>query len=109
MRFTRNEDELALIAGHELAHVIAGTPKRSGLFGRRVIEDKADLFGAELAQCAGYDVVRGIKFWSRYHKYEVRKKLNFQTHRSAQSREDRLREAAPSLRCRKLLLENENS
>ncbi|MBV1917301.1 MAG: PDZ domain-containing protein [Sphingomonadaceae bacterium] len=96
IRFTANDDELALVAGHELAHVVAfeGPPAR--LFGRRKIEDEADLMGARLAHCAGYAVGRSLGFWKRYAQRESGRSL---THRSARKRLARLTAATGNLSC----------
>lgn len=72
--YTENESELAILIGHELAHVIsnsgdpsiwdralASTPK--GLFRR---ERSADRLGLYLAARAGYDVGGAATFWRRF-------------------------------------------
>jgi len=99
MRFARGDDELALIAGHELAHVIADGKRRTGLFGRRKIEDRADLLGARLAHCAGYNMERAVDFWARFAKRDRLGFLRSPSHRSASGREKRLRAASHALSC----------
>ena len=99
MAFAKGDDELALITGHELAHVIADGGRRTGLFGRRKIEDRADLLGAEIAHCAGFDVPRAVDFWTRFRKHDWLGFLRGPSHRSAGGREKRLRAVAPRLNC----------
>ncbi len=99
MRFAESDDEIALIAGHELAHVISGEGKSFGLFGQRRIEDKADMLGARLARCAGYDLPRAFDFWTRFAQKDWLGFLRDPTHRTARGREKRLRAAKEDLTC----------
>ena len=79
--FVANDDELAVVAGHEMAHNIlrhrerldaAGV--RRGLLGSigknasriRATEEEADYLGLYLAARAGYDISAGIAFWERF-------------------------------------------
>lgn len=84
--FTRDEDELALIAGHELAHVVNGDGKAKGLAERRRMEDDADVLGAAIARCAGYDVPLALGFWQRYRKGDLLGFLRAPTHGSSSAR-----------------------
>lgn len=99
IHFTGNDDELALVMGHELAHVIADKGEPASLFGHRRMEDKADLLGAALAHCAGYDIIRSLAFWNRFDKLDRLASLRAPTHRSVPERTKQLREAVPSLAC----------
>ena len=60
MRFFKDDDNLALIVGHEIAHNIywAGA-RRSGWSARRV-EMRADYVGLYLAAIAGYELTGGV-------------------------------------------------
>ena len=69
-----NDDQLALVLGHELAHLVLGHTVQS--FGDRVTrafdaghekndERQADYVGLYLAVRAGYDADRGIALWRR--------------------------------------------
>lgn len=66
--FARTQDELAILAGHELGHVIARHGKAHGLKQQRLMEDHADVIGADLAACAGYDPQSAAPFWERLEK-----------------------------------------
>lgn len=74
VEFTRTDDELAILAGHELGHIIARDADGSKGSERRRAEDRADLTGADLATCAGYDTKSAAHFWKRL---EQRKPLRF--------------------------------
>lgn len=84
--FARNDDELAIFAGHELAHVIARDGKARGLRQRRAMEDRADVLGADLMRCAGYDVKRGLAIWRRYNKRDWLRWLRGPSHRNVPER-----------------------
>lgn len=96
--FLRNDDELAVVLGHELAHNIMGHPatrteegllaglgiKASAMWKR---EEAADRFGLRLAAAAGYDLDAAIPFWRRYlKKYDWFPQI-FRSHPSLGARE----------------------
>ncbi|MFL6858136.1 MAG: M48 family metalloprotease [Allosphingosinicella sp.] len=77
LAYLRNDDELALVLGHEMAHSILGHPVMSegqgvlagfgigaGAIWQR--EAEADRFGLRLMAAAGYDLDAAIPFWRRY-------------------------------------------
>ncbi|PEQ10959.1 hypothetical protein B2G71_19260 [Novosphingobium sp. PC22D] len=66
--FTRSDDELAVLAGHELGHIIARDEQTSNIAKRRRIEDRADATGSDLASCASYDTRSAAAFWRRLEK-----------------------------------------
>lgn len=99
MAFSRTDDELALIAGHELAHVILRHRKSAGFAERRRMEDDADIEGARLAQCAGYDPAAATAFFDRYAGKDVLSFLRAPTHRSFRERAKRIRAVVVGLRC----------
>ncbi|MCW3835391.1 M48 family metalloprotease [Sphingomonas canadensis] len=78
---TRNDDEIAFLIAHELAHIAlehtarmaeAGVPRRgiargAGANGRvvRRTEEEADRLGGELVLAAGYDLALGVEILAR--------------------------------------------
>jgi len=95
IEFTANDDELALIVGHELAHVIL--PRAPGE--QQQQESEADLFGARLAHCAGYDMARAADFWPRYRAQDEAARSRLPTHPSPEKREEAIRAALPGFSC----------
>ena len=103
LRFLRNDDELAIVMGHEMAHRILGHPPtrnedgllaafgiKAGELWRR--EADADRLGLRLAAAAGYDLAAAIPFWRRYlGKYDWFPQL-FRSHPSLKARERIVRE-----------------
>jgi hypothetical protein len=96
--FVRNDDELAIVLGHEMAHRILGHPPtrnedgllaafgiKAGDLWRR--EAEADRLGLRLSVAAGYDPGAAIPFWRRYlGKYDWFPQL-FRSHPSLRARE----------------------
>ena len=112
--FVRNDDELALILGHELAHLILRHPSMgegdkvlasigigSGKFWKR--EEAADRLAIRLVAAAGYDVQAVIPFWRRFLRAYDSAPQIFRYHPSLRAREriateeiDQLRSGAKS-------------
>ncbi|WP_374413536.1 PDZ domain-containing protein [Novosphingobium colocasiae] len=84
--FARSDDEIAVVAGHELAHVVNADGDAGGLNRRRAMEDRADVLGTALARCAGYDVERGLDIWRRFRKTDVFGFLAVPEHRGWKAR-----------------------
>lgn len=97
--FTQNDDELALVTGHELGHIVARDDKASGVSMRRAMEDRADLLGVRLAACAGYNVQLSFAFWERYNKRDWKRWLRDPSHRSVPARLERMRAVPLPLPC----------
>jgi hypothetical protein len=95
IEFTANDDELALIVGHELAHVVL--PRAPGA--QQQQESEADLFGARLAHCAGYDIARAADFWPRYRAQDELARSRLPTHPSPEKRVEAIRAALPTFTC----------
>ncbi|MEA3033404.1 MAG: hypothetical protein QOH86_1420 [Sphingomonadales bacterium] len=77
LAFVANDDELAVVLGHEMSHsilhhpvmsegegILAGFGIGAGAIWRR--EAQADRFGLRLMAAAGYDMGAVIPFWRRY-------------------------------------------
>ncbi len=60
LRMAANDDELAVILGHEFGHAIL----RTG--GKRLFEADADYIGLYLAARAGYDIDTAPRLWRRW-------------------------------------------
>jgi len=99
IRFALNDDELALIIGHELGHIINNDGDASGLQQRRQMEDRADARGVALVKCAGYDVERSLQFWLRRDAQDWLRLLRDPTHRSRKKRVELMRAEAAVVRC----------
>ncbi|MBA2564729.1 MAG: M48 family metalloprotease [Gemmatimonadetes bacterium] len=72
LQFLRGADELAVVLGHEVAHLVRGHLSGSYVgFGfnpafSRDLEREADRYGLELAHKAGYDAGAGLDIWQRF-------------------------------------------
>ena len=97
--FAENDDELALIVGHELAHVIRQGQPGAPMAGTSGVEADADMLGAALAHCAGYDSARGAAFWPRYRQQDADARLRLPSHPSPDRREESIRAAIPRFTC----------
>jgi len=79
MRFARTDSELAVIFGHELAHIVLNHPQATRAARRRnpnassdarrafsvALEKEADYYGLYLAAMAGYEVGNASDLWRR--------------------------------------------
>lgn len=97
--FSRNDDEVALIAGHELGHVLHRDGTARSLGERRSMEDRADLLGARLAACAGYDPELGLQFWLRRDSQDWLRLFRDPTHRSRKARVELMRKDLANITC----------
>lgn len=99
IRFARNEDELALVTGHELAHVVARDDRARNVAERRYMEDRADLLGAALLTCAGYDKGKALEYRRRYDKEDWLRWMRAPTHRNPLERVRRVLKSQGSTAC----------
>lgn len=97
--FTKNDDELALVAAHEVGHIINGDGEASSLRERRKMEDRADVLGAQLAHCAGYNAETGLQFWLRRDAEDWLRLLRDPSHRSRSSRVKLMRQRGVTSTC----------
>lgn len=114
LEFVENEDELAVVMAHEIAHNMLGHPARlesqkvpRGLlrgFGKNAArvhatEEEADRLSLKLLWAAGYDVNAAIPFWrrlyARYNPIPLPKLLR--THPNLGARERMIRETIAEL------------
>lgn len=98
LNFLANDDELAVVLGHELSHTIlrhADERDDEGLLEGLGIkpsnvwkrEEAADRLGLRLVAAAGYDLAAAIPFWRRYlKKYDWFPQI-FRSHPSLRARE----------------------
>ncbi len=94
-----NDDELALLLGHEYGHVIDHHRDLHNVTAIRQQEEQADLLGMALAKCAGYDVGRGLQFWVRFRERPFGWIFSDPTHGSVKDRIARMRAALPAVQC----------
>lgn len=92
--FTRNDDEMAFILGHELSHVIFQDGAGDLATSRRAKESRADRTGAALTRCAGYDVTQAFGVLSRISRRGPLAWLGDPTHGSAKVRRNNILLAA---------------
>lgn len=97
--FTLNDDEVALVAGHELAHIVYRDSEARNLRHRRWLEDRADALGARLMQCAGYQAELGSRYWDRREQTDALRAFRSPTHRSRKARAALIRSEAALSSC----------
>lgn len=72
--FAKNDDELAMVIGHEISHVILGHVNvTDDMYTRNNIqkmEADADKYGAFLMMQAGYDICTGRELWKRWDQQQ---------------------------------------
>lgn len=95
----RSDDEIALILGHELAHILLGhMASRSAADPAREIE--ADRTGLELAASAGFDINAAPALWKRLNNMQAAASLSA-THPAGPAREAAIRQAVDEIRSRR--------
>ena len=108
LNFIRSDDELAVVLGHELSHVILSHPAtrdedgilaslgiKANAIWRR--EEQADRLGLRLMSAAGYRLSAAIPFWRRYlRRYDWFPQI-FRSHPSLTARERIVREEIEAL------------
>ncbi len=90
-RYAAKDEDLALIVGHELAHLFLGhqellhrRPARPGLVLQS--ERDADYLGLYLAARAGFDISRAVDFWRRFEIEHDRAAFLVRTHPGGKER-----------------------
>lgn len=86
--FTTDDDELAVLAGHELAHIVLNERVRGSHAKNR--EDQADALGLVFAVRAGYAAAAGPRFWARFAAADTLGFLRAADHRSSRQRAELL-------------------
>ncbi len=99
---TRDEDELAFVIAHEMAHNILRHLVRLDGIGRsarniRATETEADLLGLKLMRAAGYDPMAAARFWARFGKKTGAGIFSDGTHMRTRDRVRMLNEEATKL------------
>lgn len=84
--FALNSNELALILAHEFSHSFLDHDKATSIAQRRAMERQADLVGAMIARCAGYDAQVGAAFWPRFGARDAFSWLRAPTHEKPAAR-----------------------
>lgn len=103
--FAENDDEVATVLGHELAHNVLRHPAWLAMVGRtnmnvRTTELEADRFGLYLMARAGYDPDKGAAFLERYAKRIDWGALSSRTHPSWQLRGSHARRIAAEIKAK---------
>ena len=111
--FVQNDDELAIILGHELSHNILGHKRRledQGVSGGllrslgkgasriKATEEEADRLGLRLAWAAGYDITAAVPFWRRFYAAQGIQLQLFRTHPGLKARQRFVEEAVAEFR-----------
>ena len=97
--FARSDDEIALAAGHEMAHIMLHHRKGGGIAARRKMEDDADSLGLRLMRCAGFDGEKALGLFQRLGSGDWFGFLRAPTHRSFTKRVARLRAELAGAAC----------
>jgi hypothetical protein len=72
LEFLKGADELAVVLGHEIGHIVRGHLSGSYIGSgfnpsfSRDLEREADRYGLELAHQAGYNAAAGLDIWARF-------------------------------------------
>lgn len=113
LEFVRNDDELAVVIAHELAHELLGHEDRlealkvpKGLlrgFGKnaarvKATEIEADRLGLKLSWAAGYDPAAASGFWDRFYRAVPSGLPIFRTHPGLSARKRLVSEVVAELR-----------
>jgi len=81
VRASETDDELAMVIGHELGHILLGHDRSKPSF-----EADADYFGTYAAALAGCDPAAGAGIWARFARNKVGSLVSYGSHPTAPSR-----------------------
>ena len=81
VRASKTDDELAMVIGHELGHIILAHDSSAPR-----AEADADYFGAYAIALAGYDPAAGSRVWAALARSKVSSLVSYGTHPSAPER-----------------------
>ncbi|MBT0668346.1 PDZ domain-containing protein [Novosphingobium profundi] len=94
-----SDDQIALVAAHELAHILNHDRKATGLGDRRNMERRADILGGRIARCAGYSLEDGMEYLSNFNHRDWLRFFRDPSHPSTSSRLKALKADAGSVEC----------
>lgn len=96
VRAAETDDELAMVIGHELGHIVLAHD------GSKVsAEADADYFGAYAAARAGYDPAAGSRLWAELARTKVGSLISYGTHPTAPERTLALAQAVEEIRVKR--------
>lgn len=96
IREVKSDDELAVVVGHELAHIVLGHERSSP-----PAEADADYLGLYLAALGGFDVEAGAQIWNRFARSKPWTLVGSDSHPSAPVRAMALERAMREIRAKR--------
>jgi Zn-dependent protease with chaperone function len=96
VRAAETDDELAMVIGHELGHILLGHERS-----KPRAEADADYFGAYVAALAGYDPGAGARLWAETARTKVSSLMSYGSHPSAPERTLAVTRAVDEIRAKR--------